>query len=254
MMLSRSVIISVLAAVAVAAAVDEFATLVDLFPPDISIGASIVGSDDSATTYVVACATFPAPNNVQADKSACSEFGTVTMTQGPETFHYATATVITELNPPATVTADLDCSFAGTVSAVCTQVVDGIPPLPTELSELQAQLAVFPMTTTLTGDEMPPLVPVTITAGGSGQGQASEHSMSSGMDHATMSSGMDHATMSGGGGRPGTTNNGTSGPAQTGGPPSPTGAGTTQSGSANKAWGSGAGVGVAGVLAAIFAL
>ncbi|KAB8258528.1 hypothetical protein BDV32DRAFT_68996 [Aspergillus pseudonomiae] len=110
-----------------------------------SLEASIVGNDATATTYSVSCAP-PTPTASDDYGYDCGLGPGLTVTD-------ASPTIIYELNEKPEFYMTVECSVAGTTSAVCTETAGGPE-------------ANFPGTTisTLQQSEMA-FVPVTITAG-----------------------------------------------------------------------------------------
>ncbi|MCJ1449707.1 hypothetical protein MMC28_000035 [Mycoblastus sanguinarius] len=144
---------------------------VSLFIPDAdpqSLVASIAGSDATATTYVVQCASgaaassnTPTPtltadscsgtfcdNGGDSGSPSCGFPSPFTVVQGPSTVHYALT-----LDDS---TASVDCALMGSTQAVCTGSATGA------ILTQQTQSAV--QTATLTGTDVSYL-PVVITAG-----------------------------------------------------------------------------------------
>ncbi|TAQ90667.1 hypothetical protein B7494_g968 [Chlorociboria aeruginascens] len=131
-------------------------SVVTLYVPDADpqpLVASIIGSDATATTYALQCAP-------GTDGSDCGFDGVVTLTEGPSTAQY---TFPAELGDDGSVafTGYMDCSLAGTVSAVCIESAGG--------SDVN-----FPgiTTNTYTGTDQP-YIPVTITAAAVGSASTS---------------------------------------------------------------------------------
>ncbi|KAH8799853.1 hypothetical protein F5884DRAFT_838570 [Xylogone sp. PMI_703] len=108
------------------------------------LAGSIVGSDATATTYVLQCAP-------GTDSDNCGFDGPFTLTEGPKTAIY-TLPAVQDENDNILFAGYIDCSLAGTTSAVCIQSFGG--------SE-----ANFPgqTTVTYTGTDVE-YMPVTITA------------------------------------------------------------------------------------------
>jgi len=117
--------------------------------------ASIVGSDATATTYAVQCSP-------GTDSDNCGFVGVFTLTEGPATAAYTYGPMVDD-NGTVALTGYIDCSLAGTTSAVCIESFGG-----TEAN--------FPgiSTETLTGTDLPYML-VVITA----QAVASDGSSSS---------------------------------------------------------------------------
>ncbi|KAE8355899.1 hypothetical protein BDV28DRAFT_128080 [Aspergillus coremiiformis] len=114
-----------------------------------SLEASIIGNDATATTYSITCAPSPTTTASTDDNEDGYECGL-----GPGlTLTDISPTTIVEMNEKPNFSYTVNCSVAGTTSAVCTQIAGGPD-------------ANFPGTTiaTVPQSEMV-FVPVTITAG-----------------------------------------------------------------------------------------
>ncbi|KAE8142826.1 hypothetical protein BDV38DRAFT_234096 [Aspergillus pseudotamarii] len=113
-----------------------------------SLEASIVGNDATATTYSITCAPSPtvSASDDDDDDYDCGLGPGLTLTD-------ASPTTIIEMNEKPDFSYTVNCSVAGTISAVCTAVGDGPE-------------ANFPGTviSTIHQSEMS-FLPVTITAG-----------------------------------------------------------------------------------------
>ncbi|KAE8345644.1 hypothetical protein BDV24DRAFT_125413 [Aspergillus arachidicola] len=111
-----------------------------------SLEASIVGNDATATTYSINCAPSPTASASDDDDYDCGVGPGLTLTD-------ASPTTIMEMNDKPNFSYTVNCSVAGTASAVCTAIGDGPE-------------ANFPGTviSTIQQSEMS-FLPVTITAG-----------------------------------------------------------------------------------------
>ncbi|KFZ14291.1 hypothetical protein V501_03322 [Pseudogymnoascus sp. VKM F-4519 (FW-2642)] len=131
--------------------------------------ASIIGSDATATTYAISC-------DPGASAQDCGIEGTITLTEGPTTAKYTIAPVI-DPNGQTAFAGQVDCSLAGTTSAVCVESFGG--------SE-----ANFPgvSTETYTGTDQP-YMPVTIIAGAVGANRIASPSTTGSGSESTQTSG-----------------------------------------------------------------
>jgi len=121
---------------------------VNLFIPGADVQplvASIVASDATATTYAVECSP-------GTDSSDCGFPGVFTLTEGPSRAQYTLAPEVDE-NGTTAFAGYIDCSLAGTISAVCTESYGG-----TEANDPGVA------TETISGTDLA-FIPVVITAG-----------------------------------------------------------------------------------------
>ncbi|RFU33986.1 hypothetical protein B7463_g2351, partial [Scytalidium lignicola] len=123
-------------------------SVVTLYVPGADVqplDASIVGSDATATTYAIQCAP-------GTDSNDCGLPGVITLVEGPKTAKY---TMSAEMDASGAVafTGYVDCSLAGTTSAVCIESYGG--------NEANSPGR---STMTYTGTDLE-YMPVTITAG-----------------------------------------------------------------------------------------
>lgn len=147
-MLSSKINLVSLAALTTLAAASTITSTVTLFVPGVDesqplIG-SVLGSDESATTYVLDCLTV-------TETTYCGIKGPITLTEGPETAKYTIPAAV-DPNGSVAFTGYIDCSLAGSVSAVCIESFGG-----TEV------VSPGKSTQTYTGSDQA-YMPVTITA------------------------------------------------------------------------------------------
>lgn len=116
------------------------------------LDASIIGSDAAATTYAVQCAP-------GTDSDDCGFPGVFTLTEGPKTAKY-TISAETDDNGSVAFTGYMDCSLAGTTSAVCIESYGG-----NEANFPGSSIATY------TGTDVV-YMPVTITAGAAAKATA----------------------------------------------------------------------------------
>jgi hypothetical protein len=142
----------------------------------VPLAASIINVAAQVTTYALGCpANFPAVVEGVPKEELCPSLAGITVTQGPSTLVYATATNFGEPGAaPTMVKAAMNCKLSGTTMAVCTNSYDGVDKVtapagldPEMLQIFQRSLNALktPETATLSGDNMPPIGPVQITAG-----------------------------------------------------------------------------------------
>jgi len=170
--------------------------------PDVPVAASILNANAQATTYVMGCpANFPPAVDGVPKEELCPSLAALTVTQGPSTLVYATATNFGEQGAaPTIVKAGLNCKLTGTTAAVCTNSYDGLDKVtapaglePEMLAMFQSSLDALKTaeTVTLTGESMPPIGPVQVTGGAEKLGSpASVSASATAGGHAGMS-GMD---------------------------------------------------------------
>ena len=106
----------------------------------------------------------------------CPSLASLTITQGPSTVAFTTASNIGLRGAsPTAIKAILHCNLNGTTAAVCTNSFEGLEnvAVPTDglsssdVLNYQAQLDDYkvPEVNTLFGDAMPPMGPIVVTAG-----------------------------------------------------------------------------------------
>jgi len=130
-------------------------SIVTLYIPGADVqplDASIIGSDATATTYAIQCAP-------GTDSSDCGLPGVITLTEGPKTAAY-TMPAEPDASGGVAFTGFMDCSLAGTTSAVCVESFGG--------NEANSPGS---STVTYTGTDQP-YMPVTITAGAAAKATA----------------------------------------------------------------------------------
>jgi hypothetical protein len=142
----------------------------------VPLAASIIDVAAQVTTYAMGCgANFPPVVDGIPKEELCPSLAALTVTQGPSTLVYTTATNFGEPGAaPTMVKAALNCKLSGTTAAVCTNSYDGIdkvtapPGLDAEMLQVfQRSLDALktPETATLSGEFMPAIGPVQVTAG-----------------------------------------------------------------------------------------
>jgi hypothetical protein len=143
---------------------------------NVPVAASIISANAAATTYAMGCpSNFPAVVEEIPKEELCPSLAGLTVTQGPSTLVYATATNFGEPGAaPTMVKAALNCKLSGTTMAVCVNSYDGIDKV-TAPAGLDPEMAgIFQRsldalktaeTATLSGADMPAIGPVQVTAG-----------------------------------------------------------------------------------------
>jgi hypothetical protein len=167
--------------------------------PDVPVAASIISANAAATTYAMGCpSNFPPTVDQVPKEELCPSLAGLTVTQGPSTLVYATATNFGEPGAaPTMVKAALNCKLSGTTMAVCTNSFDGIEKVTAPAGLDPAMASVFQQsldalktaeTATLSGKDMPAIGPVQVTAGAEKLGASGAVSaMATASGHAGMS-------------------------------------------------------------------